>query len=145
MFFPYGPNTAGEGTLSMLRSYAQGDDYVLGQANAPGQASAVNLSTDNTVCAGNVATTTIPVDAAIPAGTRGIVALQGKPQLPVPAGMSTAHWTEPLMFVRVPTPTYEFIVGTGAKATTPRREIADTGAVPEVPCGFALSARQHPR
>ena len=31
------------------------------------------------------------------------------------------------MFVRVPTPTYEFIVGTGAKATTPRREIADTG------------------
>ena len=30
------------------------------------------------------------------------------------------------MYVRVPTPTYEFIVGTGAKATTPRREIADT-------------------
>jgi len=113
--------------LSMLRSYAQGDDYVLGQANAPGQAAAVNLSTTNTVCAGNVATTTIPVDAAIPAGTRGIVALQGKPQLPVPAGMSTEHWAEPLMFVRVPTPTYEFVVGTGAKATTPRREIADTG------------------
>ena len=38
VFFPFGPNTAGEGTLSMLRSYAQGDDYVLGQANAPGQA-----------------------------------------------------------------------------------------------------------
>ena len=124
-FFPYAPNTAGEGTLSMLRSYAQGDDYVLGQANAPGQASAVNLDTTNTVCAGNVATTTIPVDAAIPAGTRGIVALQGKPQLPVPAGMSTEHWAEPLMFVRVPTPTYEFVVGTGAKATD-RRLIADT-------------------
>ncbi len=88
----------------------------------------MNLSTTNTVCAANVATTTIPVDAAIPAGTRGIVALQGKPQLPVPAGMSTEHWTEPLMFVRVPTPTYEFVVGTGAKATTPRREIADTGS-----------------
>ena len=43
VFYPYGPNTAGEGTLSMLRSYAQGDDYVLGQANAPGQAAAVNL------------------------------------------------------------------------------------------------------
>ena len=126
-FFPFAPNTANEGTLSMLRSYAQGDDYVLGQANAPGQAAAVNLSTTNTVCAANVATTTIPVDAAIPAGTRGIVALQGKPQLPVPAGMSTKHWTYPLLFVRVPTPTYEFIVGTGAKATTPRREIADTG------------------
>ena len=73
-----------------------------------------------------MATTTIPVDAAIPAGTRAIVALQGKPQLPVPAGMSTEHWTYPLMFVRVPTPTYEFIVGTGAKATE-RRLIADTG------------------
>jgi OmcA/MtrC family decaheme c-type cytochrome len=126
VFVPYGPNTANEGTLSMLRSYAQGDDYVLGQANAPGQAAAVNLTTTNTVCAANVATTTIPVDAAIPAGTRGIVALQGKPQLPVPAGMTTVHWPYPLMFVRVPTPTYEFVVGTGAKATD-RRLIADTG------------------
>jgi OmcA/MtrC family decaheme c-type cytochrome len=87
----------------------------------------VNLSTTNTVCAGTVATTTIPVDAAIPAGTRGIVALQGKPQLPVPPNMTTEHWNYPLMFVRVPTPTYEFVVGTGAKATTPRRAIADTG------------------
>jgi hypothetical protein len=53
----------------MLRSYVQGDDYVLGQStSAPGQALAVNLTTTNTVCAGTVATTTIPVDAAIPAG-----------------------------------------------------------------------------
>jgi len=124
VFFPFGPNTGGEGTLSMLRSYAQGDDYVLGQANAPGQAAAVNLSTTNTTCAGNVATTTIARDN-LPDGTRGIVALQGKPQLPVPAGMTTAHWPHPLMFVRAKTPTYEFVVGTGAKAT-PRREIADT-------------------
>ena len=124
VFFPFGPNTAGEGTLSMLRSYAQGDDYVLGRANAPGQAAAVNLSTTNTTCAGNVATTIIARDD-VPAGTRGIVALQGKPQLPVPAGMTTAHWAEPLMFVRVPTPTYEFVVGTGAPAT-PRRVVADT-------------------
>ena len=126
VFFPFGPNTAGEGTLSMLRSYAQGDDYVLGQATAPGQAAAVNLSTTNTTCAGNVATTIIARDN-VPAGTRGIVALQGKPQLPVPAGMSTEHWAEPLMFVRVPTPTYEFVVGTGAPAT-PRRVVADTEA-----------------
>ena len=59
----------------------------LARRTAPGQASAVNVTTDNTVCAANVATTTIPVDAAIPAGTRGIVALQGKPQLPLPAGI----------------------------------------------------------
>jgi OmcA/MtrC family decaheme c-type cytochrome len=115
-----------DGALSMLRSYAQGDDYVLGQASAPGQASAVNVTTDNTVCAGNVATTTIPVDAAIPAGTRGIVALQGKPQLPLPTGFDNPDYEFPAMYVRVPTPTYEFIVGTGAKATAPRREIADT-------------------
>ncbi len=108
----------------MLRSYAQGDDYVLGQANAPGQAAAVNLSTTNTTCAGNVATTIIARDN-MPDGTRGIVALQGKPQLPVPAGMTTEHWAYPLMFVRVPTPTYEFVVGTGA-AATPRRVVADT-------------------
>jgi len=114
-----------DGALSMLRSYAQGDDYVLGQANAPGQASAVNVTTANTVCAANVATTTIPVDAAIPAGTRGIVALQGKPQLPLPAGFDNPVYEFPAMYVRVPTPTYEFVVGTGAKATD-RRLIADT-------------------
>jgi len=128
VIFPYGPNTAGEGTTSMLRSYAQGDDYVLGQADAPGQAAAVNLSTTNTTCAGNVATTVIPRNN-MPAGTRGIVALQGKWQVPVPPGFSTsmhaADWPYSLMFVRVPTPTYEFVVGTGAPAT-PRRAIADT-------------------
>ena len=109
VFFPYGPNTAGEGTLSMLRSYVQGDDYVLGKASAPGQASATNLTTANTVCAGTVATTTIPVDTGVPAGTRGVVALQGKWQVPVPAGMSTEHWPYPLMFVRVPTPTVSVV------------------------------------
>ena len=113
--FPFGPNTADEGTLSMLRSYVQGDDYVLGKASAPGQASATNLTTTNTVCAGTVATTTIPVDTGVPAGTRGVVALQGKWQVPVPAGFSNslhaAEWPYPLMFVRVPTPVEEWTVG----------------------------------
>jgi OmcA/MtrC family decaheme c-type cytochrome len=134
VIFPYGPNTANEGGTSMLRSYVQGDDYVLGKStSAPGQALAVNLSTTNTVCAGNVATTTIPVDTGIPAGTRAVVALQGKWQVPVPAGfansMHAADWPYPLMFVRVPTPTEEWIVGSSgvvAKADQ-RREIADTG------------------
>jgi OmcA/MtrC family decaheme c-type cytochrome len=127
--FPFGPNTGGEGTLSMLRSYVQGDDYVLGKStSAPGQANAVNLSTTNTVCAGNVATTTIPVDTGVAAGTRGVVALQGKWQLPVPAGMSKEHWSEPLMFVRVPTPTEEWIVGSSGivPKASQRRQIADT-------------------
>jgi OmcA/MtrC family decaheme c-type cytochrome len=130
--FPFGPNTANEGSLSMLRSYVQGDDYVLGKASAPGQASAVNLSTTNTVCAGNVATTTIPVDADVPAGTRGVVALQGKWQVPVPAGFAdslhAAEWPYPLMFVRVPTPVEEWTVGSSGILANQRREIADTGA-----------------
>jgi OmcA/MtrC family decaheme c-type cytochrome len=123
-----------EGGLSMLRSYAQGDDYILGQANAPGQAAAVNVvstgttgataATINTTCAANVATTIINRDN-LPDGTKGIIALQGKPQLPVPAGMTKEHWAFPTMYVRVPTPTYEFIVGTGAPATK-RRLVADT-------------------
>ena len=109
----------------MLRSYAQGDDYVLGQANAPGQAAAVNLSTTNTTCAGNVATTTIPRDnhGGWHAGHRraaGQAAAAGPGRHERP---SIGHI--PLMFVRVPTPTYEFIVGTGAPAT-PRRVVADT-------------------
>jgi len=54
------------------------------------------------------------------------VALQGKPQLPLPTGFDNPEYEFPAMYVRVPTPTYEFIVGTGAKATTPRRLIADT-------------------
>jgi len=129
-FYPYGPNTANEGRLSMLRSYVQGDDYVLGQASGPGQASAVNLEKTNTVCSGNVATTTIPVDAGIPAGTRGVVALQGKPTVPVPAGFAdslhAAEWPYTTMFVRVPTPVREFVVGTGALPAQTRREIVDT-------------------
>ena len=50
-----------DGALSMLRTYQQGNDFILGQNTAaPGQANAVNVTTANTTCAGNVATTTIP-------------------------------------------------------------------------------------
>ena len=128
----------------MLRSYAQGDDYVLGQATAPGQAAAVNLTTTNTVCAANVATTTIPVDAAIPAGTRGIVALQGKPQLPVPAGMTTEHWTYPLHVRPRPDPDLRVRRGHGRRGN--RRVVSlQTPRSAWVPRRLALSARQYPR
>jgi OmcA/MtrC family decaheme c-type cytochrome len=132
VIFPYGPNTASEGTTSMLRTYVQGDDYILGKASSPGQPNATNLSTTNTVCANNVATTTIPVDTGVTAGSRAVVALQGKWQVPVPAGfadsMHAADWPYPVMFVRVPTPVREWVVGTGALPTATRRAIADTGA-----------------
>lgn len=106
------------GNLSMLRSYAQGDDFILGQASAPGQASAVNLDLINTTCAGNVATTVIPVDDVD--ATVGRVALQGKPRV-----ISVADPTA-TMQVRAKTPTFDWNLGT-SDAATPRRAIADSG------------------
>jgi len=132
---------ANECGTSFLISFAQGDDYVIGgtSSSGPGQPSSYNVvsaekatatSPANTVCA-----TTSPYTAVtqitrptMADGTRAILALQGKPQLLVPAGMSKEHWDFTTMYVRVPTPVYEFTVGTGAKATTPRRAIADTSA-----------------
>jgi len=139
-----------EGQMGVLRSYAQGDDYVLGQATSPGQATTVNMyaagsyrsgtptPTDNTTClaaAPFTATTSITRDN-LPDGTRGIISLVGRPQVLLPAGFAATefgpNWKftdgtlANSMYVRVPVPIYEFVVGTGAKATTPRREIADT-------------------
>jgi len=116
-----------DGALSMLRTYQQGNDFILGQSvSAPGQANAVNVTTANTVCAGNVATTTIPRDD-MPSGMVGIVALQGKPQILLPADFNDPKYSPEYEFayeyVRVPTPTYEFVVGSGLPPTTMRREI----------------------
>ncbi len=120
-----------EGALSVLRTYVQGDDYILGKStSAPGQPNAVNITTANTVCAANVATTTIPVDTGLQPGMRGVLALQGKPQVPTPTGTALEHWPHATMYVRVPTPTEEWIVGSSGivPKAEQRREIADTGA-----------------
>lgn len=109
----------GSGNLSMLRSYAQGDDFILGQANAPGQAAAVNVTVDNTTCSGNVATTTIPVDAVD--AERGLVAIQGKPRVPSVLDATAT------MAVRAATPTYEWLVGDGDAPLVARRPVVDTG------------------
>jgi OmcA/MtrC family decaheme c-type cytochrome len=105
--------------LAMYRSYAQGDDFIIGtEANEPGQADDVDLSTDNTTCADGVATTTIPVDAAIVA-EKGRVALGGKPV--VVSVLDPAETME----VRVPTPTYDWVLGTSDQAVA-RRSVVDT-------------------
>jgi OmcA/MtrC family decaheme c-type cytochrome len=130
-----------DGSMGMLRSYVQGDDYVLGKGAAPGQANTTNLSTTNTVCDGTVATTTIAVDADVPAGTRGVVAMVGKPTVLLPPGFAdslhAADWADPVtgeqytyMYVRVPTPVEEWIVGSSGIVAKEdqRRGIADTGA-----------------
>ncbi len=107
--------------LSMLRSYAQGDDFILGQnASKPGQAAAVNVTATNTACQGNVATTTIPADPV--EYERGIVALQGKPRVVHANPAVTAP-----MQVRAFTPTREWVVGSGALPLQARRSIVDSG------------------
>lgn len=114
--------------MSFLRAYAQGDDWVnVGVGNAPGQpAGATNLTTGNTSCSANVATTTFALTAEEQAtqATRGVVALQGKPQVAVSAPYSG---TQNVVRTRAFTPTYEFAKSTGA-AVDPRREIVDSRA-----------------
>ncbi len=110
--------------MSIIRSYAQGDDFIMGLGTSPGQPAAVSLSTANTVCVGNVATTTIPVEVAPAGASRGIVALQGKPWVPAVAPADA----DGVMQVRALTPTREFVLGTGALPAQLRRDIADTGA-----------------
>jgi OmcA/MtrC family decaheme c-type cytochrome len=104
--------------LSVLYTYAQGEDPIRGTASDPGQAASVNVSTTNTVCAANVATTTI-TPARVAGATRARIALQGKPWV------LNADPSALPMQVRAKTPVYDFVVGTGAKASD-RRVIVDT-------------------
>jgi hypothetical protein len=123
-----------DGSLGFLRSYAQGDDFILGTStSAPGQPRNDNLTDTNTTCANNVATTKLAVEAGIPKGTRGLLALQGKPQLPLPAGFDNPEYVKEVasnLYVRVPTPTAEWIVGSSGlvPTTADRRDIVDTKA-----------------
>ena len=87
--------------------------------SAPGQAQNVPLSTTNTACASNVATTTI-TPKRVTGATVARIALQGKPQV-VSVASPTAT-----MQVRAVTPVYDFVVGSGNLAPA-RRAIADTG------------------
>jgi len=110
----------------MLRNYAQGDDFILGESSsAPGQALSVNLTTANTEClVAGIATTTIPVDVVGPDVERGIVALQGKPWV-LSADPDDA---DGVMQVRAKTPTYEWVIGDGAAPVAMRRELINDDA-----------------
>jgi hypothetical protein len=106
-----------QGNLAIRYTYLQGEDPILGTDNAPGQAQSVNLSTSNTSCSSNVATTTITPNR-VAGATKGRIALMGKPRVVSVTGTGT-------MQARVPTPTYDFVVGSGAQAPM-RRAIVDT-------------------
>ena len=119
------------GNMSLLRAYGQGDDWVnAGIGTAPGQPVATNLSTTNTQCSANVATTTIDLTAGELAttATKGIVALQGKAQVDLGVDYLPAAGVQSVDQVRSKTPTYQFVVGTGVLDTAARRAIVDTAA-----------------
>ena len=120
--------------MSLLRAYMQGDDFSNNlSTSSPGQPNSVNIrkigttlglsGTKNTSCAGNVATTKVPaenVSGRVPVPTRGIVAIQGKPQIRFAAAAGTKN---EIIQVRAQTPTREFVLATGAQPTTARRTI----------------------
>jgi len=109
---------AGDGSLRIYRSYAQGDDFIIGaDTGGPGQPARENVTTENTVCAGNVATTTIPVEAID--ADKGRLVMGGKPLVLNPADATAT------MGARVPTPTFDWLVGVGG-AADPRRVVVDT-------------------
>lgn len=108
----------GDGGLRTYRSYAQGDDFIIGtSSSAPGQPSRADVDATNTTCAGMIATTVIPVEGVI--AEKGRIALGGKPLVEsddVPGLIVEA---------RVPTPTYDWLLGDGTAAVA-RRDIVDT-------------------
>ncbi|MBI5495284.1 MAG: cytochrome c3 family protein [Deltaproteobacteria bacterium] len=116
--------------MSILKGVAQGDDWVnAGQTGtvSPGQPVNVSLTTTNTVCASNVATSTIARDTyPAAAATKGIVAIQGKPQVRFNPTIGT---NQEVIQVRAKTPVREFLLADGAApaATDLRRAIVDTG------------------
>jgi OmcA/MtrC family decaheme c-type cytochrome len=114
--------------MSVLQAYAQANDWVNGisTVTSPGQPVSTNMTTTNTVCTGNVATTTVA--AATTSWTKGVVSLQGKPQLGFSAAATTNYGPHAVIQVRSASPTREFVVATGnlPAASDQRRHIVDT-------------------
>jgi OmcA/MtrC family decaheme c-type cytochrome len=110
---------AGDGSIRIYRSYAQGDDFIIGTStDAPGQPSRADVTTENTTCANGIATTIIPVEEV--GAEKGRLVLGGKPLVPA------VYDPAATMQARVPTPTFDWLVGAGGAAPD-RRDIVDTG------------------
>ncbi|HQR30140.1 MAG TPA: hypothetical protein PLL32_07000, partial [Anaeromyxobacteraceae bacterium] len=112
--------------MSLLKGVAQADDWVnAGQSGnvSPGQPIAVNLTTSNTRCSGVVATSTIPADSYYGAtAVKGIVGLQGKPQVKFAPGTGVNQ----VIQIRGKSPTREYVLASGALPSSNRRVIVDT-------------------
>jgi OmcA/MtrC family decaheme c-type cytochrome len=113
--------------MSLLRGIAQADDWVnAGQTGtvSPGQPISVNLSSSNTKCAGGVATVSVARETYMsPDAVKGIVAIQGKPQVRFAPGIGTAN---EVIQVRAKTPTREYLLASGALPSELRRPIVAT-------------------
>lgn len=121
--------------LSFLRAYGEGDDWTNNNIGTkPGQPLSTNLSTTNTSCTGNVATTTMPLTATEIATTavKGVLALQGKAQVKLSytfdSPLTVAVEAKDVIQVRSKTPTREFVVADGTVPATLRRQIVDTAS-----------------
>jgi OmcA/MtrC family decaheme c-type cytochrome len=108
--------------MSILKAYAQANDWVNGIASvaSPGQPTSVNLSSSNTSCSGNVATTRVAADDLTATAARAAVALQGKPQLRFDPAIATSF---EVIQVRAKSPVKEYVPATGATPATTRRQI----------------------
>ena len=104
--------TNGE-NLSILRNYAQGEDFILAtRVDRPQPGGTPGLDNDNTTCDGNVATTVVPVEATD--AMYGRVAIQGKPRIlnvdPDPDPDFAEEYGS-LMPLRAKTPTFDWVIG----------------------------------
>ena len=136
--------------MSLLKGIAQADDWVnAGQTGtvSPGQPIAVNLTTTNTTCAANVATSRIPRDTYQAASaTKGIVGLQGKPQVFFQPAVDAGKPNLSVIQVRSPSPVREYLLTDGAEppAARPAPRHRLDRQVPQLPPGLAVPARRQP-
>ncbi|KPK55540.1 MAG: hypothetical protein AMS21_13550 [Gemmatimonas sp. SG8_38_2] len=108
--------------LSILRNYAQGEDFILGtDPDAAGQPDgSVGVDDTNTTCEGLVATTVVPVEETD--ATYGRVGIQGKPWVL----NVDLDGEDEYMQVRAKSPTMDWEIGVGATEDPVRRAIVDT-------------------
>ncbi len=131
MFFNLTSFPANEGGMSIIRSYAMGDDYVVGTSqSAPGQPGSVNVQPRSDQAhdvrrerGDHVITRDAKAD-----GTRAILALQGKPLLPVPAGMTRRALGRMRRCTSASRRRRTSLPWVRGQPVTPRRAIADTSA-----------------
>ncbi|TLM65283.1 MAG: hypothetical protein FDZ69_10570 [Deltaproteobacteria bacterium] len=135
IFHAGGAANAGTGqsasNFSFIKGFAVKEDFVQpGIGTSPGQpGSAVNITTGNTTCSSNVATTTVALTATEQGFTMGRIGMQGKAQVKLGFDYDDAvAGTQDVIQVRSAGPTRDFLVADGSLPVVPRREVVDTAS-----------------